>query len=53
MAFEARVTVLGHVRRGGVPTPYDRVLATRSGIHAADVAAGLRFGRMVACAAMS
>ena len=46
--FEARVTVLGHVQRGGVPTSRDRVLATRFGIHAADVAAGFRFGRMVA-----
>jgi len=46
--FEARVTVLGHVQRGGVPTPRDRVLATRFGIHAADIAAGRRFGRMVA-----
>jgi 6-phosphofructokinase 1 len=46
--FEARVTVLGHVQRGGVPSPRDRVLATRFGIHAADLAAGGRFGRMVA-----
>ena len=46
--FEARVTVLGHVQRGGVPTARDRVLATRFGIHAADLAAEGRFGRMVA-----
>jgi phosphofructokinase-like protein len=46
--FEARVTVLGHVQRGGVPTARDRVLATRFGIHAADVAAAGRFGQMVA-----
>jgi 6-phosphofructokinase 1 len=45
--FEARVTVLGHVQRGGVPTARDRVLATRFGIHAADLAAAGRFGRMV------
>jgi 6-phosphofructokinase 1 len=45
--FEARVTVLGHVQRGGVPSARDRVLATRFGIHAADVAARGRFGRMV------
>ena len=46
--FEARVTVLGHVQRGGVPSARDRVLATRFGIHAADVAAKGRSGRMVA-----
>jgi 6-phosphofructokinase 1 len=46
--FEARVTVLGHVQRGGVPTARDRVLATRFGIHAADLAAAGRVGRMVA-----
>ena len=37
--FETRVTVLGHVQRGGTPTPRDRVLATRFGLHAADLAA--------------
>jgi 6-phosphofructokinase 1 len=41
------VTVLGHVQRGGVPTARDRVLATRIGIHAADLAAEGRTGRMV------
>ncbi|HEY1316132.1 MAG TPA: ATP-dependent 6-phosphofructokinase [Gaiella sp.] len=46
--FEARVTVLGHIQRGGVPTARDRVLATRFGIHAADLAAHGRIGRMVA-----
>ncbi len=46
--FEARVTVLGHVQRGGVPTARDRVLATRFGIHAADLAVEGRTGRMVA-----
>src|ERR1700704_4922812 len=35
---EVRVTVLGHVQRGGTPTAYDRVLATRFGVHAADAA---------------
>ena len=45
--FEARVTVLGHVQRGGVPTARARVLATRFGIHAADLAAERRTGRMV------
>jgi phosphofructokinase-like protein len=36
--FETRVTVLGHVQRGGSPTPRDRVLATRYGLKAADLA---------------
>ena len=34
--FESRQTVLGHVQRGGTPTAYDRVLATRFGLHAID-----------------
>jgi len=33
---EARAVVLGHVQRGGTPTAYDRVLATRFGVHAVD-----------------
>src|SRR5436189_2926655 len=44
--FETRVTVLGHVQRGGSPTPRDRVLATRFGLKAADLAHDGRFGRM-------
>jgi len=44
--FETRVTVLGHVQRGGSPTPRDRVLATRFGLKAADLAHERRFGRM-------
>ena len=35
---EARATVLGHVQRGGTPTAFDRVLATRFGLHAIDAA---------------
>ncbi len=46
--FETRVTVLGHLQRGGTPTAYDRVLATRFGVAAADAAAAGRFGTMVA-----
>ncbi|TML48344.1 MAG: 6-phosphofructokinase [Actinobacteria bacterium] len=46
--FETRVTVLGHVQRGGTPTPRDRVLATRFGLKAADLAHERRFGRMAA-----
>ena len=46
--FETRVTVLGHVQRGGSPTPRDRVLATRYGLEAADLVHERRFGRMAA-----
>jgi 6-phosphofructokinase 1 len=46
--FETRVSVLGHVQRGGTPTPRDRVLATRFGLRAADLAHEGRFGRMAA-----
>jgi 6-phosphofructokinase 1 len=46
--FETRVTVLGHVQRGGTPTARDRVLATRFGLKAADLAHEGRFGTMAA-----
>src|SRR6266699_2592459 len=46
--FETRVTVLGHVQRGGSPTARDRVLATRFGLKAADLVHERRFGRMAA-----
>jgi ATP-dependent phosphofructokinase / diphosphate-dependent phosphofructokinase len=46
--FECRVTVLGHVQRGGSPTPRDRVLATRYGLKAADLVEEGRFGTMAA-----
>jgi ATP-dependent phosphofructokinase / diphosphate-dependent phosphofructokinase len=46
--FETRVTVLGHVQRGGSPTPRDRVLATRYGLKAGDLVHEHRFGRMAA-----
>jgi 6-phosphofructokinase 1 len=46
--YETRVTVLGHVQRGGSPTPRDRVLATRFGLHAADLVEEERWGRMAA-----
>ncbi|MDH6242943.1 ATP-dependent 6-phosphofructokinase [Mycobacterium sp. OTB74] len=44
---EVRTTVLGHVQRGGTPTAYDRVLATRFGVNAADAAHSGEFGMMV------
>jgi ATP-dependent phosphofructokinase / diphosphate-dependent phosphofructokinase len=46
--FETRVTVLGHVQRGGSPTAYDRILATRFGLKAADLVEEGSFGRMAA-----
>jgi len=46
--FETRVTVLGHVQRGGSPTARDRILATRYGIKAADLVHEGTFGRMAA-----
>src|SRR6188508_1367803 len=46
--FETRVSVLGHVQRGGTPTPRDRVLATRFGLKAADLVESGTFGRMAA-----
>ncbi|HSE80416.1 MAG TPA: ATP-dependent 6-phosphofructokinase [Gaiellaceae bacterium] len=46
--YETRVTVLGHVQRGGTPTPRDRILATRYGLKAADLVHERRFGTMAA-----
>jgi 6-phosphofructokinase 1 len=46
--FETRVTILGHVQRGGTPTSFDRVLATRYGIAAIDAVHDGAFGQMVA-----
>ncbi|MBI3913130.1 MAG: 6-phosphofructokinase [Chloroflexi bacterium] len=56
IGFELRVTILGHVQRGGVPTAFDRLLATRSGVAAIDqlvqgkhgVLIGLRHGEIAA-----
>jgi len=44
---EVRVSVLGHIQRGGSPTPFDRVLATRFGVAAVDLIAEGGFGKMV------
>jgi 6-phosphofructokinase 1 len=46
--MEPRVTVLGHLQRGGIPTPFDRVLATRFGTHAAEMLNDGVFNHMVA-----
>jgi 6-phosphofructokinase 1 len=44
---EARVSVLGHIQRGGSPTPFDRILATRFGVAAVELIAKGDFGKMV------
>ncbi|HEY7934173.1 MAG TPA: ATP-dependent 6-phosphofructokinase [Solirubrobacteraceae bacterium] len=46
--YETRVTILGHVQRGGTPVAYDRILATRFGVAAMDAVAAKHFGKMVA-----
>jgi phosphofructokinase-like protein len=46
--FESRATVLGHIQRGGTPTAFDRVLATRLGVAAIDAASERRWGMMPA-----
>jgi 6-phosphofructokinase 1 len=46
--FETRVSVLGYVQRGGTPTAFDRVLATRYGVRACDLVEQGEFGKMVA-----
>ncbi len=48
MGMETRVTTLGYVQRGGTPTAYDRVLATRFGVTAVDLVRDGDFGKMVA-----
>jgi ATP-dependent phosphofructokinase / diphosphate-dependent phosphofructokinase len=45
---DARATVLGHVQRGGTPSAFDRVLATRFGLHAIDAADAGKWGTMTA-----
>lgn len=46
--FETRVSVLGHIQRGGSPTAFDRVLGTRFGVKAVQLVLEKKFGRMVA-----
>ncbi|HXQ91023.1 MAG TPA: ATP-dependent 6-phosphofructokinase [Acidimicrobiales bacterium] len=48
MGYEARVTILGHIQRGGTPTAFDRVLATRFGVAAVGAVHDGAFGSMVA-----
>ena len=46
--FETRATVLGHIQRGGSPTAFDRVLATRFGVFAAELVENGKWGQMAA-----
>ena len=46
--YETRVSVLGHIQRGGSPTAFDRVLGTRLGVKAVELVKNKKFGRMVA-----
>ena len=50
--FETRVTILGHIQRGGTPTAFDRLIATRYGLKAVELVREKRFGRMVALAGL-
>lgn len=47
MKKDVRVTVLGHIQRGGSPSPFDRILATRFGVEAVELISRGEFGRMV------
>ncbi|MCC7451704.1 MAG: 6-phosphofructokinase [Anaerolineae bacterium] len=47
VGFEVRITILGHIQRGGSPTAYDRLLATRMGVKAVECLANGEFGVMV------
>jgi 6-phosphofructokinase 1 len=47
-SFETRVSVLGHIQRGGSPTAFDRVLGTRLGVKAIELVMAKKFGRMAA-----
>ena len=46
--YETRVSVLGHLQRGGTPTAFDRILGTRFGVRAVELIKNKKFGRMVA-----
>jgi len=46
--YETRVSVLGHIQRGGSPTAFDRILGTRFGIHAIELIKQKKFGHMIA-----
>lgn len=48
--YETRVSVLGHIQRGGTPSAFDRILGTRFGVKAVELVKNKKFGRMVALA---
>ncbi|RJO64340.1 MAG: 6-phosphofructokinase [Candidatus Omnitrophota bacterium] len=48
IGYETRVSVLGHIQRGGSPTAFDRILGTRFGVKAVELVLHKKFGRMVA-----
>jgi ATP-dependent phosphofructokinase / diphosphate-dependent phosphofructokinase len=48
--YETRVSVFGHIQRGGSPTAFDRILGTRFGVHAVELVLNKKFGKMVALA---
>lgn len=48
--YETRVSVLGHIQRGGTPTAFDRILGTRFGVKAVELVKDKKFGRMAALA---
>jgi ATP-dependent phosphofructokinase / diphosphate-dependent phosphofructokinase len=50
--FETRVTVLGHIQRGGTPSAFDRVIATRFGVKAMDLVLSKKFGYMASLQGM-
>jgi 6-phosphofructokinase 1 len=45
--YDTRVSVLGHIQRGGTPSAYDRIIGTRFGIHAVELITQEKFGKMV------
>ncbi len=45
--YETRVSVLGHIQRGGTPTAYDRIIGTRFGFKAVELVRDGKFGKMV------
>ncbi|RMF31157.1 MAG: hypothetical protein D6759_10555 [Chloroflexi bacterium] len=47
MGFEVRVTILGHIQRGGTPSAFDRLLATRLGVRAVEALCNGEHGVMV------
>ncbi len=48
IGYETRITILGHVQRGGSPSAFDRIMATRMGLHAVEAVLDGDFGKMIA-----